>query len=55
MPRRTARGGKAGEIADHPAAERDDQIAAFDARRDDRLADLFEDAKAFRALARQPR
>ena len=33
-----ARRGEAGEIADHAAAERDDQIAALDARRDDRLA-----------------
>ena len=34
------RGGKAGQIADHAAAERDHQVAAFDARGDDRLADL---------------
>ena len=37
-----ARRGKAGEIADHAAAERDDEIAALDARRDDLLAHLLE-------------
>ena len=36
------RGGKAGEIADHAAAERDDQIVALDLRRDQRFADLLE-------------
>ena len=51
MPRRTQRRGKAGEIADHAAAERDDEIAALDARRDDRLADLLEVAKLLRAFA----
>ena len=35
------RGGKAGEIADHAAAERDDEIVALDFRRDQRLADLL--------------
>ena len=37
------RRGKAGEIADHAAAERDHEIVALDARRDQRLADLLED------------
>ena len=43
--------GEAGEIADDAAAERDHQIAALDARGDDRLADLLEDAIAFRGFA----
>ena len=42
---------EAGEIADDAAAERDHEIAALDARGDDRLADLFEHAKALRAFA----
>ena len=42
--------GEAGEIADHAAAERNDKIAALDARCDDRLADLLEYAKALRSL-----
>ena len=41
-PRRTIAGGKAGEIADDAAAERDDEIVALDPRRDQRFADLFE-------------
>ena len=45
------RRGESGEIADDAAAERDDEIAALDARGDDGLADLFEDRKAFRPLA----
>ena len=44
--------GKAGEIADDAAAERDDQIAALDARVDDRLADAVEAGVALGALAR---
>ena len=36
--------GKAGEIADHAAAERDDEIVALDLRRDQRFADLLEPA-----------
>ena len=36
------RGRKAGEIADHAAAERDDEIVALDLRGDQGLADLFE-------------
>ena len=36
------RGGKAGEIADHAAAERDDEIVALDLGRDQGLADLFQ-------------
>ncbi len=43
--------GESGEIADDAAAERDDKIAALDARGDDGLANLFEDRKAFRAFA----
>ena len=35
------RRGKAGEIADHAAAERDHEIVALDLGRDQRLADLF--------------
>ena len=42
---------KAGEVADDAAAERDHQIAALDARLDQRLADMLEDAEALRALA----
>ena len=42
---------EAGEIADHAAAERNRQIAALDARGDDRLADLLEDAIALRGFA----
>ena len=38
------RRGKAGEIADHAAAERDHQIVALDLRRDQRFADLFRPA-----------
>ena len=36
------RGGEAGEVADHAAAERDHEIAALDARREQRVADLLE-------------
>ena len=43
--------GIAGEIADHAAAERDHQIAALDARRDDRLAHGFEGRVVLGALA----
>jgi len=42
---------EAGEIADHAAAERDDEIVALDLRRDQRLADFFETGVAFRPLA----
>ena len=42
---------KAGEIADHAAAERDHQIVAFDLCRDQGLADLFEAGIGFRPLA----
>ena len=45
------RRGESGEIADDAAAERDDEIAALDARGDDGLANLFEDRKAFRPFA----
>ena len=45
--------GKAGEIADHAAAQRDHQIIALDARRDQRVADLFEGGVVFRSLARR--
>ena len=43
--------GKAGEIADDAAAERDHKIAALDARRDDRLAYGLERRVALGALA----
>ena len=46
-------GREAGEIPDHAAAERDHEIAALDARRDQRLADLLEHRKALGALARR--
>ena len=42
---------KAGEIADHPAAERNHQIVALDLRRDQRLRDLFETGISLRHLA----
>ncbi len=42
------RGGKSGEIADDAAAERNHEIAAFDARRDHVLADPLEHRIAFR-------
>ena len=45
------RRGKAREIADHAAAERDHQIVALDPRRDQRFADLLEPGIALRALA----
>ncbi len=45
------RRGETGEIADDAAAERDDEIAALDPRRDDGLADLFEHAVALRGFA----
>ena len=54
------RRGKAGEIADDAAAERDHQIAALDARRDDRLATcsntrkLFDASPAGRSTAAMP-
>jgi hypothetical protein len=38
---------KAGEIADHAAAERDHQIVALDFGRDQRLGDLFESGIGF--------
>ena len=41
-PRRTEDAGKPGEIADHAAAQRNDEIIALDARCNDRLADLLE-------------
>ena len=40
------RGGEAGEIADHAAAERHHEVAALDARGDQRLADGFEHAES---------
>jgi len=43
--------GKAGKVADHAAAEGDDEIAALDARRDDRLAYRLEGGVALGALA----
>ena len=42
--------GKAGEIADHAAAERDDEIAALDARRDQRLADASRTSRSSSSL-----
>ena len=45
------RGRKAGEIADHAAAERDDEIVALDLRGDQGLADLFEAGIGLGALA----
>ena len=39
------------KVADHAAAERDDKIAAFDARADNRFADLFENGKTLGAFA----
>src|SRR5262249_21017569 len=41
---------EAGEIADHPAAQCNNEIAAFDAGGDDGLADLLEDPKALRSF-----
>ena len=46
MPRRTDRRGEAGEIADHAAAQRHDEVAALDARGDHRVADPLENGKA---------
>ena len=51
QPAPYARRRKAGEIADDAAAERDHQIAALDARRDDRLADFFKRGVVLRTLA----
>ena len=34
--------GKAGEVADHAAAERDDQVVALDPGGEDRFADFLE-------------
>ena len=45
------RGRKAREVADHAAAERDDEIVALDLRRDQLLADIFQALIAFRNLA----
>ena len=45
------RGGEAGEIADHAAAERHDQIVALDLRGDQPLADLLEHGVALGRLA----
>ena len=45
------RRGKAREVADHAAAERDHQIVALDLRRDQRFADLFKSGIALGALA----
>ena len=44
-------GGEAREIADHAAAQRDDEVATLDAGGDQRLADGLEPAEALRALA----
>ena len=46
-------GRKAGQIPDHAAAQRDHEVAALDARRDQGLADVLEDRKALGALARR--
>ena len=54
-PRAHAGRGKAGEVADHAAAERDHEIAALDARVDDRFADVIEGREALGALARRQR
>src|SRR6185437_878347 len=48
-----ARSGKAGEVADDAAAERDHEIAALDARADDLLADALEGGDALRSFARR--
>ena len=48
-------GGEAREVADHAAAERDDEIAALDPRGEDRVADPLELAIGFRGLARRER
>ena len=45
------RRGKAGEIADDAAAERDHEIAAFDARGNDRFTDFFEHAESSSTLS----
>jgi hypothetical protein len=45
------RSGKAGEIADHPAPERDDKIVALDLGRDQRFGDPFETGIGLGALA----
>ena len=42
-----------GEIADHPAAERNDQTAALDLSVENCLTDLFKHAITFRRLARR--
>ncbi len=47
------RGSESGEIADDAAAERQHEIAALDARRDQRFADPLEHGKALRAFARR--
>ena len=47
------RGGEAREIADHAAAQRNDQVAALDTRREHRVADLLEMREALGALARR--
>src|SRR5581483_1237248 len=43
--------GKARKIADHPAAERSNEIVTLDPRRDDRLAYFFEGRVVLRGLA----
>ena len=52
-PRRTIAAAKAGEIADDAAAERHDEIAALDPRREDRVADPLQRGIGFRRLARR--
>src|SRR3546814_19364371 len=44
---------EADEIADHPAAERDDMVAALDSRADQPFGQAREPFPAFRAFARR--
>ena len=46
------RGGKADQIADHAAAQRDDMVAAFDFQREQRVEQLFQMAPALGLFAR---
>ncbi len=48
-------GGKTGEIADDPAAERHHDIGALDARGNERFANPLEHGEALRTLARRDR
>ena len=47
------RGGKAGQIADDAAAQRDDQVAAFEPGREDAFDRLAEEGPGLGALARR--